>query len=353
MAEQEGGLVRAEALRAFAERALSAVGMRPPDAAIVADGMVWCDLRGIEPHGVAKLPVCIARFEAGGSLAGAVPTVVQETATTAVLDAGAAWGQLAATRAMELAIERAGRQQVGVVVVRNSSSLGALGYYPLLAAHRDLIGLTITNSMPLLAPWGGATKLLGNQAYAIACPAGAHPPVLLDTSNGATSWGRIVIAAEKGEQLAPGLALDRDGRPTIDPAEAARGLLQPVGGHKGYGLALMWELLTGVLAGLAYGPNVGPLEPAEGRQEVSHFVLALDPAAFLPLDRFKARVDDLIDQIHAVPPAPGVERVLVPGERGFRLAAERERSGIPLPARRVAELARLAERLSLRPLELA
>lgn len=342
-------IVAAANLKRFVRRVLEGAGMRPADAEVVADGMVWADLRGIEPHGVAKLDVCVRRLLAGGSPAGAEPSVLAETETTVLLDARGAWGQLAATRAMELAVERARRRQVGVVVVRDSSSLGAAGYYPLIAVRSGLIGLAITNSMPLLAPWGGARKLLGNQAYAIGCPS-STVPLLLDTSNSATSWGRIRVAREKGEQLEQGLALDRAGRPTTDPTEALEGLLQPAAGHKGYGLALIWEVLTGVLAGLAFGPNVGSLELVDRRQEVSHFLLALDPSAFLPLDQFRARVDSLIEQVHATPLAPGVDRLYVPGERSVELQIERERSGIPLPEVRVRELRALAERFGLEPL---
>lgn len=343
-------IVDAQQLRAFARHVLQAAGMWSAAAETVADAMVWADLHGIEPHGVAKLALCVARLRGGGSPADAEPVVVAETETTAVVDARAAWGQLAMVRAMELAAEKAAGRQVGAVVVRNSSSAGALGYYPLIAVRRGQIGLAITNSMPLLAPTGGRTRLLGNQAYAIGCPAGRWSPLLLDISNSATTWGQITLARERGETLAPGLALDRDGRPTVDPAEALDGLLQPVGGHKGYGLALMWEVLTGVLAGLAFGPNVGSPEDVETPQQVAHFLLAIDPTAFLPLGELTARVDSLIDQIHAVPTAPGVDRVYAPGERGFLRAGERERSGIPLSERRLVELRALAERLGVEPL---
>lgn len=341
--------VSSEELRTFIRHVLLVVGMRPAAAELTADAMVWADLRAIEPHGVAKLPVLVERIEAGVTAADAEPTVVSETATTAVIDAGTIWGQVAATWAMELAVEKARMSQLGAVVVRNSSSLGALGYYPLVAVQAGMVGLAITNSMPLLAPWGGTTKLLGNQAYAIGCPAGRHPPLLLDTSNSATSWGYVRLAHERGEPLGPGLAFDKEGRPTTDPAAALEGLLAPAGGHKGFGLALMWEVLTGVLGGLAYGPNVGALEDVSRPQEVSHFLLALDPAAYLPLDAFTARIDSLIEQIGQVPPAPGVERPYAPGEQGFARAAARERDGIPLSARRQAEIQALARRVGVDP----
>jgi LDH2 family malate/lactate/ureidoglycolate dehydrogenase len=339
--------VRTEALRTFIRQVLLAVGMRPAAADLTADAMVWADLRAIDPHGVAKLPVLVARIESGTTAADAEPTVVSETATTALIDAGTIWGQVSATWAMELAVEKARMHQLGAVVVRNSSSLGALGYYPLVAVRAGMIGLAITNSMPLLAPWGGTRKLLGNQGYAIGCPAGRYPPLLLDTSNCATSWGNVRMVAERGEQLAPGLAFDAEGRPTTDPAAALEGLLAPAGGHKGFGLALMWEVLTGVLGGLAYGANVGALEDLSRPQEVSHFVLALDPAAYLPLDLFTARIDSLIAQIGSNPPTPGVERPYAPGEQGFARAAARERDGIPLSGRRQAELVTLAERIGV------
>src|SRR5688572_10082779 len=266
--------VGAEELRTFIRQALLAIGMRPAAADVTADAMVWSDLRAIDPHGVAKLPILVERIEAGVTAADAEPMVVSETATTALIDAGTVWGQVAATWAMELAVEKARVAQLGAVVVRNSSSLGALGYYPLVAVRAGQIGLAITNSMPLLAPWGGTTKLLGNQAYSIGCPASRYAPLLLDTSNSATSWGNVRLALERGQQLGPGLAFDAEGRPTTDPAAALEGLLAPAGGHKGFGLALMWEVLTGVLAGLAYGPNVGALEDVARPQDPSHFQLA-------------------------------------------------------------------------------
>ena len=336
--------VQADALRTFIRQVLLAVGMRPAAADVTADAMVWADLRAIDPHGVAKLPILVERIEAGVTAADAEPTVVSETATTALLDAGTIWGQAAATWAMELAVEKARVSQLGAVVVRNSSSLGALGYYPLVAVRAGQIGLAITNSMPLLAPWGGTTKLLGNQAYAIGAPAGRYAPLLLDTSNSATSYGNIRMMLERGEQIGPGLAFDREGRPTTDPAAALSGLLAPAGGHKGFGLALMWEVLTGVLAGLAYGPNVGPLEDRTKPQEVSHFLLAIDPTAYLPLEQFTARIDSLIEQIRDVPPSPGVERPYAPGEQGYLRSAAREREGIPLSARRQAEMTAISQR---------
>ena len=334
--------VSADRLRAFVQGVFEAAGLRRRDAATMADALIWADLRGIEPHGVSKLPLWLERLRVGGTRADARPTVVGETDTTAVLDAQTAFGHLAGVAAMDLAVRKARRHHLGAVVIRDASSFGAMGYYPLIAVREGQIGLAITNSMPLLAPTGGTARLLGNQAYAIGCPAGRHFPLLLDTSNSATSWGRVKLAQERGESLPPGLALDADGNPTVDPAAALEGLLLPAGGHKGYGLTLMWEVLTGVLAGLAFGPNVGGPENVAHANQIAGFMLAIDPTAFLPAEQFTARVDTLIDQIHDVPRASGVDRIYAPGERGYLVAVERERDGIPLSARRVAELQQIA-----------
>lgn len=342
--------VASDRLRAFIGGAFAAAGLRRRDADAMAEALVWADLRGLEPHGVSKLPLWLERLRRGGTRADARPTVVAEAETTAVLDAQNGFGHLAGRAAMQLAVRKAARRHLAAVVIRDSSSLGAMGYYPPIAVRSGLIGLAITNSMPLLAPTGGAARLLGNQAYAIGCPAGRHPPLLLDTSNSATSWGRIKLARERGDTLPPGLTLGPDGRPTVDPAAALEGLLLPAGGHKGYGLTLMWEILTGVLAGLAFGPEVGGPEDVAHPNQIAGFMLAVDPAAFLPADRFVARVESLIDQIHAVPRAPGVERVYTPGERGHLMAAERERHGIPLSPRRVEELRVIADSYGLDPL---
>ena len=344
-----GQVVRADQLRSLATAALGAVGMPDRDAELTADAMVWADLRGLTAHGVtAKLPQCVRRVRAGGTAAAAAIRVVSETSAVLSLDAGDAWGQVAAGRGMEAAIGKATTAGCGVAVVRNASSAAALGYFPMLAVEQRMVGLAVTNSPALIAPTGGTTRVLGNQAHALGCPAGRHHPLLFDSSTTTLSTGEMDLLHERGELLPEGVLLDAAGVSTRDPGQWRTGTLLPAGGHRGYGLSLMFEVLTGVLAGgPIWGHQVGHPSLYDQPQGVSLFMLAIDPTQAMAYGDFVARVDRLIDEIHASPPAAGFDRVYVPGERGALTAAERERDGIPLSPERVSALRALLEELGV------
>ena len=265
-----------------------------------------------------------------------------------VFDAQNAWGQVSGVRAMRAAIARAHTQGVGIVVVRNSSSAAAMGHYASLAIEERMIGIAITNGPALMPPPGGTTRVAGNQGFAVGAPAGAHKPLLFDSALSLISTGEIHTAHERGEMLPPGLMLDVSGQPTIDPVAALAGLYVPIGGHRGFGLALMWEVLTGVLSGGArFGADVGAPDAYEKAQGVSHFFMAIDPAIAMPYEQFTTRVDALIDQVHASPPAAGVARIYVPGERGYETAERRSREGIPVAPKRLATLRALADEVGV------
>jgi LDH2 family malate/lactate/ureidoglycolate dehydrogenase len=188
-----------------------------------------------------------------------------------------------------------------------------------------------------MPPPGGTSKVVGNQAFALACPAGRHSPLLFDSALSAISWTQIEELRDRGEPLPAGVALDTSGEPTSDHGAALAGMLLPVGGHRGFGIALMWEVLTGVLSGNdRFATAITPLAELDRPQSVAHFYLAIDPTVAMPYAEFTARVDALIDQMHASPPAKGVDRVFVPGEQGFATAARRAREGIPISAERDA-----------------
>lgn len=344
-----GQVVGANQLRSLATAALCAVGMPDGDAELTADAMVWADLRGLDAHGVtAKLPQCVRRIRAGGTAAAAPLRVVSETNAMVSLDAGNAWGQVAAARGMEAAIGKATTTGCGIAVVRNASSAAALGYFPMLAVKRRMVGLVVTNGPALIAPTGGTTRVLGNQAHALGCPAGRHHPFLFDSSTTTMSTGEMDVLHERGELLPEGVLFDADGLPTRDPGQWKIGTLLPAGGHRGYGLSLVFEVLTGVLAGGAtWGPEVGHPFVYDRPQGVSLFLLVIDPSRAMAYNDFVARVDRLIDEIHACSPAAGVDRVYVPGERSALTAAQRERDGIPLSAERAASLRALLDELSI------
>ena len=341
--------VAAEDLREFAYRALLAAGMPVADATDTADAMMWSDLRGLEQHGVSgKLPQCVRRIRNGGTQADARPRAIREAAASVAIDGRDSWGQVGASAAMRVAIGKALRCGAGVVSLRDTSSAAALGYYADLATREHLIGIVVTNGPALIPAWGGTTKQLGNQAHAIGVPAGRHSPILFDSALTVLSTGQMELIRERGEQLPDGVLLDARGEPTRDPAAWTAGLLVPIGGHRGYALALMFEILTGVLAGGArQGSTIGHPFDYGTSQGVGMICIAIDPRMSLSYDKFTARVDRLIDQIHASPPAPGVDRVLVPGERGYRTARERSRAGVPLTKERAETLRALAGELAI------
>jgi LDH2 family malate/lactate/ureidoglycolate dehydrogenase len=338
--------VTADRLHVFTSAICRAVGMSPEDAAVMADLLVWRDLRDALPLGLPALPSFLKSVREGTTDPAAIPVVVRERGSTVLFDARRAWGQVAATRAMRAAADLARVHGVGVAVVRNSGTANAMGYYPTIAIERQLIGLAATNSPPLQPPWGGTTRVLGNQAFAFGAPAGRHQPVLFDSASTAISRSRINLRKVRGEPLPEGVALDADGRPTTDPAAALLGSLLPLGGHKGYGLSVMWEVLTGILSG---GERFGANIPPEGSSapDVSLFLIAIDPQIAMSYDDFVRRVDGFIDQLHASPPPPDGDRVLAPGERGYLQAERRRAEGIPIPPARVAELTALAEPLGV------
>lgn len=341
--------VRASRLHEFATAALDAVGMPGEDARLTADAMTWADLRGLDAHGVAtKLPQCVRRIRAGGSSAAPTFEKVDETASMVSIDAHNAWGQVAAARGMDIAIQKGKSAGIGAAVVRNASSAAAMGYYPTLAVQQCMIGVAVTNGPALVAPTGGTSRVLGNQAHAMGCPAGRHHPILFDSSTTSMSTGEMDLLHEQGELLPEDVLLDSSGAPTRDPGVWRTGTLLPAGGHRGYGLSLMFEVLTGVLAGGSiWAPGVGHPFVFDEPQGVSLFLLAIDPSSAMAYEDFTARVDRLIDEIHASPPAAGVKRIYVPGERSALTAAERERDGIPLSAERAAALQELAGELGV------
>lgn len=345
--------VDADDLRAFARAVLGAVGMPAAPAGVTADAMVWADLHGLPAGGVpGRLEQCVRRVLAGGTDPRAEPTAsAGGGSAVATLDGHRCWGQVGAVAAMRAALERAGRAGVGAVTVRDTGTPAALGYYPTLALEHGMIGIAITNCPALIAAPGGARRVLGNQAHAFGFPAGRHHPVLYDAALTTMSTGEMDRRRAAGLPLPDGVLRDRDGAPTTDPADWVDGFLVPIGGHRGFGLAVAFELLTSALAGAAASSaEVGHAFVHDVPQRVTTTCLALDPRCFGSLEAFTERVDRLVDTVHASV-VEGGERPRLPGERGYALAAHRADAGIPLGPEQHRRLAALADELAvgLRP----
>jgi L-2-hydroxycarboxylate dehydrogenase (NAD+) len=329
----DGFAVQSELLRDWTAKLLEACATPPDIAADVAEILVASDRRGIASHGTARLPNYVALVEAGVLDPAARPLLARARPALALFDARNGWGHHASRVAVDWAIEAARTQGTASAVVAHSNHYGIAGWYALRAAAAGLIGLSFTNASPLVAPTRARIPLIGTNPIAIAAPAGHWGAFCLDMATSTVPRGRIEVAARRGETLLEGWAIDDEGLPATTPEAALRGALQPLGGveatggYKGYGLALAVDLLTGVLSGSGFGPNILGLFSTEGPSDVGQAFVVLDPAAIDVAGSFERRLEGYLDQLtsaRTIPDAPG--RVLVPGEpeaEAERRAAER------------------------------
>ncbi len=341
-----------EELKNFCRQAYKKAGVPEAEAEIVADLLVRSDLRGVETHGVTRLPIYIQRLQKGYVRKEARITVVKEKGPTAYLDAHGSMGHIAAYRGMEKAIAKADEFGIGWVSVKDSGHFGVAGLFPMMALKKDFIGYIFTNSAPMMFPWGGRERIIGNNPLAYAVPAGKHKPVVLDFSLSVVPSGKLILSRKKGEKIPLGWAFDKNGLPTEDPYEGYEGggSLAPVGGHKGYGLVLVHEMLTSVLTGGKWTRNIKSLyeEDKSGIQGTCHTFMALDPDCFIGREEFKKNVDAYIETIKGSAKASGTEEILVPGEPEYRTEQRYLRKGIPLAPNTVKELTILAQSLKVR-----
>jgi LDH2 family malate/lactate/ureidoglycolate dehydrogenase len=333
-----------ENLRAFAGGVLAAEGLPSQDAALVADSLVQADLWNHQSHGVLRLPWYVARLRSGAMTARTAPAVLSDTGPLVLLDGRDGVGQVLADRAREIAVQRARAHGVGVVGVRNSNHFGTAMWFTRRAARDGCVAVLTTNASPAMAPWGGREKVVGTNPWSIAAPAPGGRVVAVDIANTAVARGKVYLARNRGEPIPETWALTREGAPTTDPAEGVLGLILPMAGHKGYAIAFLMDVLSGALTGSSVGTAVhGPHEPG-ARSGCGHLFLALDPGAFGDEDGYLVRVEQLIDEVKAVPPAQGFDEVFYPGEVEDRAeAAALAAGGIALPEQSRADLETLAE----------
>lgn len=331
-------LVSVEWLTESIGEVFTAVGLPPRASHAVAAGLVDADLRGTPSHGSMLVPMYVERIRKGSVSVREEAEVVHDAGAIAVLDAHHALGQLTGDQAMALAVEKARSYGVGAVTVRRAFHFGGAFRYVRSAAASGCLGIAMANTRPLMPAPGGAAPVVGNNPIAVGVPTAGGEPVLLDMALSEAALGKIRLAEQEGRPIPPTWATDRDGRPTTDPAAALGGMLLPAAGHKGYGLALVVDILTGVLSGGSFGSGVrGLYADTSVPNDCAHFFLALDIGAFSDPDAFTGRLADLTTEVTSSPTAPGVERLLLPGQ----LEAERHSSasaGIALDASVLAAL---------------
>jgi len=305
-------------------------GIDVKHAKMVADALCWCDMHGITSHGMNMLPTYIDRADKGGIIPNNDAVLIKQTGAVGVMDGQGGFGQVIGQQAMQTACDLAKDHGIGVISMRNGNHAGALGYYTEMATRNGCIGFMVHNSNPTVAPFGGRKAALGTNPISFAFP-GKQFPMVLDMATSATAKGKIYELARKGDTIPAGLALNANGDPTTSAAEAIKGVLVPLGGPKGYGLALTVEMLAGVLGGGKLGIEVESFHHAPGEvQGVSMTVMAIRVDAFLEETEYFERVEKLISGIKATPTATGFQEISMPGERESHMAEQRKKEGVPV-----------------------
>nr|WP_246079127.1 Ldh family oxidoreductase [Paenibacillus piri] len=335
-------------LQQFCEQVFARAGVPRANAAIVAESLVQADLRGVESHGVVRTDIYMKRVEAGRMNPHAEPAVVSERDMVTLLDGSNNFGAVVGTRALDIAMARAKANGASIVGVRGSNHFGTGAYYALKAIEQDLILLVMSNASQTMPPTGGVRPFLGTNPLCVGVPAGQEQPFLLDMATSVVARGKIIVAAQKGEPIPSGWAIDKDGNPTNDAQAALNGSVLPLGGPKGYAISMFIDILSGVLTGAGYGKYVNNMyENWEEPQQVGHFFIAVDVSRFMPVEQFKRRMDDYIRLIKAEPKAQGVEEILIPGELEHRQTLLRKRQGIRLPLKVAMELDAIGQKYGL------
>jgi ureidoglycolate dehydrogenase (NAD+) len=333
-------------LKRFSRDVLEAAGVAPEHAELLADALVRADLRGVHTHGLARLETYVRKFEAGGF--NPTPDIaVEAVSDSAVLvDADDGPGQSAAVRAMDEAMARADESGVGIGAVTNSNHFGTAAYYTERASEAGYIGVSMTNVGSDVVPYGGVEAFLGTNPISVSIPTDRSFPVTLDMATSVVAMGKVDHAADEGESLPDHWAVDADGDPATTPEEVAA--LRPLGGPKGYGLAIVVDVLCGLLTGVGTSPTVGPLYDAfEEPMRLGHFVAAIDVEPFREGAAFAAAVGEYIDRLRRQETREGVDAIRVPGEPEAMRMATNRREGVPLNDDGVEGIRRLAERYGL------
>jgi len=331
----------------FAKSILIGNNVPEQSADTIARCLVAADLRGIDTHGVNRIPSYMERVRQGVLDPHAVPELTSITPVVAQVDGKNSFGFLGATLAVDHAVEVAKTYGIGMVSIKHSNHFGMSAWICQRALESDMISLVFTNSSPALPVWGGKEKLMGVSPIACGAPAGKTPPFILDMAPSVAARGKIYKAKRRGEKIPLDWALDRDGRPTDDPSAALEGVMLPMGGPKGSALSIMMDVFSGVLSGSAFAGGVtNPYDPSKPA-DVGHFIVVIKPDLFMSLEDFKGRMDFLYQKVAGSEKAAGVERIYFPGEIEIDREEERRRNGIPYTSGEVEALNAEARRVDV------
>jgi LDH2 family malate/lactate/ureidoglycolate dehydrogenase len=337
----------------FVESILVSNGVSPANAQIVSKCLVEADLRGVDTHGINRIPSYMERIRQGVLDPKASPSIRCLTPAVAQVDGHNGFGFVAAHMGMAEAIKMAREVGIGMVSVKHSNHFGMSAWVVQQALDAGMMSLVFTNSSPALPAWGGKSKLMGVSPIACGAPAGKSRPFIVDMAPSVAARGKIYKALRRGEKIPTGWALDAEGRQTDDPASALEGVMLPMGGPKGSALAIMMDVFSGVLSGSAFAGHVtNPYDPSKPA-DVGHFLVAIKPDLFMSIDEFKARMDYLYDRVRNSDKMAGVDRIFFPGEIEQLTKDDRLKNGIPLVEAEINALNKEAQRVGISNLQTA
>lgn len=325
-------VVSAKEAEQFCVNIFTRAGVPVEYAKIVSDSLIQANLRGVDSHGIVRIPIYLERLEKGLIDPKGKLEIVKEKGNTVLVDGNNNFGSVVGTKALRIALDKAKKTGISCVGVKNSNHFGTAAYYALKAVEEDMILIVMSNASQTMPPTGGKRPFIGTNPIAFGVPSKSEPHFIFDMATSVVARGKIIVASQKGEKLPEGWAIDKDGNPTTDPNEALQGAVLPVGGPKGYGLSLFIDLLSGVLTGAAFGKNIHDMyKNWEQPQNIGHFFIAINIDNFIPIDLFKSRVEMYFKELKAEPKADGVDEIYIPGEIEKRKESQRLKNGIEIP----------------------
>ncbi|NEU32124.1 Ldh family oxidoreductase [bacterium LRH843] len=314
----------------------------------IARHLVLANLRGIDSHGMSRVPIYLRRIEKGLTNKKLEIVIDKETPSTALLDARNGSGIAVATKGIELAVQKAKESGIGLVGIKNSNHCGMLADYTQYATSQDCIALATTNAPANMAPWGGKERYFGTNPFSYGIPAGKESDIIFDMATSVVAKGKIINAYKNNQQIPLGWAITKEGKQTTDAGEAIEGLCLPVGGPKGYGIALMVDILSGLFTGASFGPHIGDLyNDFSKNQNVGQFFFVTRADLFQPIHEYKERIDQMINEIRQIPLADGVNKIYLPGEIEQNTMKDREVNGISASIEIIDDLIKVAKKYNV------
>jgi LDH2 family malate/lactate/ureidoglycolate dehydrogenase len=339
---------RHEDLLRFACETFTRLGMPEADAAVAADSLVRADLEGTDSHGISRLGIYAKRLREG-RIAARPDIRIEPCGSILRVDGGNGLGQVVSSRALEWALELARETGMAGAFVRGSNHFGTAAYFCQKACREGMALIAMTNSPPGIPPWGGRKAFFGTNPIAFGFPTRLEPPIIVDMSSSVVARGKIILADKQGEKIPPGWAIDENGAETTDPAAALRGAVLPLGGAKGYALALAVEVMTGLLSQAAFGPHVHNLyKEQDPPANVGHCFIVLNIAKWMDYDNYLDMMDQFIEEVKSVPLARDADEIFYPGERRYHTWQQRTKHGLALSGEVLEELRRLADEFDLK-----